>query len=263
LVIFIIRKPIIQPNQTGYFAKELEFKNFFNAKKMNFNTVDLQEELQKIKKNSKVNVLEEVQNILNEDLEKEIEITNKLKGKRSEFKTIDLSKFDSNNIYSLEQIRQVCIKYRLRFLDSKAFIGEIPAEGILKVKALEKQLGFPIDGFKIVAPKKLFQLEDKDSDPLLFLQLTDNKFYFIHKWGGELNRFRALLATPLRSFMSMFWTLLAVAFLFSLAIPTTSIDVFVFLFVHSFIAICGIACMIVFMIRENFSDAEWNSKFFS
>ena len=230
---------------------------------MNFNTVDLQQELEKIKKRTKVIVLDEVQQILNEDIEKELEITNKLQGRSTYNTDLDFSKLDSNNIYSLEQIRQICVKYRLRFLDSKAFIGEIPAEGISKIKALEKTLGHPVDGFKIVAPKKLFQLEDKDSDPLLFLQLANDKFYFIHKWGGELNRFRALLATPLRSFMSMFWTLLAVAFLFSLAIPTASIDVFVFLFVHSFIAICGIACMIIFMIRENFSDAEWNSRFFS
>jgi len=230
---------------------------------MNFNTVDLQEELQKIKKKTKVNVLDEVQHILQEDQQKELAIASKLQGKDVSDQEIDLSKLDSNNIYSIEQIKQICVKYRLRFLDSKAFIGEIPAEAIMKVKALEKKLGHPIDGFKIVAPKKLFQLEDKDSDPLLFLQLADNKFYFIHKWGGELNRFRALLAAPLRSFMSMFWTLLGVAFLFSLAIPTASIDVFIFLFVHSFIAICGIACMIIFMIRENFSDSEWNSKFFS
>jgi hypothetical protein len=230
---------------------------------MNFNTVDLQEELQKIKKKTKVNVLDEVQQILQEDQQKELAIASKLQGKDISDQEIDLSKLDSNNIYSIEQIKQICVKYRLRFLDSKAFIGEIPAEAIMKVKALEKKLGHPIDGFKIVAPKKLFQLEDKDSDPLLFLQLADNKFYFIHKWGGELNRFRALLAAPLRSFMSMFWTLLGVAFLFSLAIPTASIDVFIFLFVHSFIAICGIACMIIFMIRENFSDSEWNSKFFS
>lgn len=230
---------------------------------MNFNTVDLQQELEKIKKKSRVTVLDEVHQILNEDLEKEIGITNKLKGANTYKSDIDLSKLDPKNIYTLEQIRQICVKYRLRFLDSKAFIGEIPGEAVSKVKALEKTLGHPVDGFKVVAPKKLFQLEDKDADPLLFLQLANDKFYFIHKWGGELNRFRSLLAAPLRSFMSMFWTLLGVAFLFSLAIPTASIDVFLFLFVHSFIAICGIACMIIFMIRENFSDAEWNSRFFS
>ena len=230
---------------------------------MNFNTVDLQAELEKIKRKSKVDILDEVQDILGHEIEKEAIISEKIQGKQEGQSSIDWSKLNPQNIYSLEQIKKICVKYRLRFLDSKAFIGEIPAEAILKVKALEKELGHPIDGFKIVAPKKLFQLEDKDSDPLLFLQLSDNKFYFIHKWGGELNKFRSLLAAPLRSFMSLFWTLMGVAFLFALAIPTTSIDVFMFLFVHSFIAICGITCMIIFMIRENFSDVEWNSKFFS
>lgn len=230
---------------------------------MNFNTVDLKKELQKIRKKSKMDVLDEVHEILNEDIGKEAIISEKIQGNNHSNAQYDLTKLEPENIYTVDQIREICIKYRLRFLDSKAFIGEIPAEAILKVKALGKQLGQPVDGFKIVAPKKLFQLEDKDSDPLLFLQLTDNKFYFIHKWGGELNRFRALIAAPLRSFMSMFWTLLVVAFIFSLTIPTASIDVFLFLFVHSFIAMCGIACMIVFMIRENFSDTEWNSRFFS
>ena len=230
---------------------------------MNFNTVDLQAELEKIKRKSKVDILDEVQDILSHEIEKEAIISEKIHGKQEGQSSIDWSKLSPQNIYNLEQIKKICVKYRLRFLDSKAFIGEIPAEAILKVKALEKELGHPIDGFKIVAPKKLFQLEDKDSDPLLFLQLSDNKFYFIHKWGGELNKFRSLLAAPLRSFMSLFWTLMGVAFLFALAIPTTSIDVFMFLFVHSFIAICGITCMIIFMIRENFSDVEWNSKFFS
>jgi len=230
---------------------------------MNFNTVDLQAELEKIKRKSKVDILDEVQDILGHEIEKEAIISEKIQGKQEGQSSIDWSKLNPQNIYSLEQIKKICVKYRLRFLDSKAFIGEIPAEAILKVKALEKELGHPIDGFKIVAPKKLFQLEDKDSDPLLFLQLSDNKFYFIHKWGGELNKFRSLLAAPLRSFMSLFWTLMGVAFLFALAIPTTSVDVFMFLFVHSFIALCGITCMIIFMIRENFSDVEWNSKFFS
>ena len=230
---------------------------------MNFNTVDLHEELQKIKKKSKVDILDEVHSILNEDLQKEAKIVDKLQGNNNDRPVYDFSKLNPENIYSIDEIKQICIKYRLRFLDSKAFIGEIPTEAILKIKALEKELGQPIDGFKIVAPKKLFQLEDKDADPLLFLQLSNDKFYFIHKWGGELNRFRSILAAPLRSFMSMFWSLMVVAFLFSLAIPTASIDVFIFLFVHSFIAICGIACMLIFMVRENFSNQEWNSKFFS
>lgn len=229
---------------------------------MNFNTVDLHKELIKSKKKVKSNLIEEVNTILKDQAEAEKEIHARVSGGKQK-QVYNAEDFDTENIYTLEQIKKICIKYRLRFLDSKSFVGEIPYEAILKIKDLERRVGEPLNGFKIVAPKELFKLEDKDSDPLLFLQLADNKFYFIHKWGGELNRFRSILAAPLRSFMSMFWFLAAVSFVFSLLVPTSSFDVFAFLFVHSFIAICGIACMLILSMRENFSDVEWNSKFFS
>lgn len=229
---------------------------------MNFNTVDLHSELKELREKVKPQVIDEVHEILSKEVEREQEIEKRLEGS-SEKQFFNPEKFNQEHIYSLDQIRKVCIKYRLRFLDAKVFVGEIPKEAILKIKALEKEHGQVLDGFKIIAPKKLFKLEEKDSDPLLFLQLTDNKFYFIHKWGGELNRFRSLAMTPMRSFMSMFWFLMGIAFLFSLVIPTSSSYMFAFLFIHSFIAICGIASMLIFMFRENFSDTEWNSRFFT
>lgn len=229
---------------------------------MNFNTVNLHEELIKSKKRKKPGLIAEVNMLLKREAENEENIVSRITGNNNESE-FNLCDFAQENIYSLDQIKGLCIKYRLRFLDSKVFAGKIPYEAILKVKGLEKRTGKTLKNFKIIAPKELFKLKDKDSDPLLFLQLSDDKFYFIHKWGGEINRFRSLLASPLRSFMSMFWFLAGVALLFSLLIPTASFDVFAFLFVHSFLAICGITCMMVFMLRENFSDVEWNSKFFS
>lgn len=229
---------------------------------MKINTIDLKHELRKLKENEKPQIIEEVKEILQSQALREAIIEKRiLEGSR----TFDynLADFKEENIYTIDQIKKLCVKYRLRFLDSKVFAGEIPYEAISKIKALEEELGQSLSGFKIVAPKELFQLEDKDSDPLLFLQLSENKFYFIHKWGGELNRFRSILATPMRSFMSMFWFLAAVALIFTILIPTKSFDVSAFLFVHSFIAICGITCLLVFTFRENFSDVEWNSRFFS
>ena len=230
---------------------------------MKLNTVDLHQRLRRIRsKERRLPLLEEVTAIYKQEALNENAIGERLKkgGDKVEIATEVL---DQEHIYTLEQIKKLCVKYRLRFLDSKVFKGEIPYEAIIKIKALEKKWGVTLSGFKIVAPKELFKLEDKDSDPMLFLQLSENRFYFIHKWGGEINLFRSLLALPLRDFMSMFWFLALVSFLFSLAIPTKSIDVFAFLFVHSFIAICGIACMLVFSLRENFSNVEWDSKFFS
>lgn len=229
---------------------------------MNFNTVDLESELNDLREKLAPQVLDEVHEILANDVQKERDIEKRLVSP-SEEQRFNPKDFNQEHIYTLDQIRSICIKYRLRFLDSKVFAGEIPKEAILKIKALEKEQNKTLEGFKIIAPKKLFKLEERDSDPLLFLQLTENKFYFIHKWGGELNRFRSLAMAPMRSFMSMFWFLLGVAFLFSLAIPTSNSYLTAFLFIHSFIAICGIASMLIFMFRENFSDAEWNSKFFT
>jgi hypothetical protein len=230
---------------------------------MNLKTVDLEKELQSLKRrDNKKNLLKEAESLLEDAQAKDEAILENLQ----EGGTIyleDESLLDPDRIYDIDQIRKICLKYRLRFLDSKVFKGDIPYEAITKIKQLEKESGQELQNFKIVAPKELFKLEDKDSDPLLFLELKDGRYYFIHKWGGELNRLRAFLAFPLRSFMHMFWFLAAVAVLFSMAIPTPSIDVFLFLTVHSFIAICGIACMLVFSLRENFSSVEWDSKYFS
>lgn len=229
---------------------------------MKLNTLDLYQELKKVsQKSKKFDLLEEVNTILEGEKENEIDIENRIfNGKAS---SMPLQLMKSANVYDLAEIKELCIKYRLRFLDAKVFKGEIPSEAILKIKALEKKIGSKLEGFKVVAPKQLFQLEDKDSDPLLFIELPNNKFYFIHKWGGELNRFRAVMSWPMKRFMNMFWSLLALAFVFSLAIPTSNIYLFAFLFVHSFIAICGLTCLLVFTLRENFSDAEWDSKYLS
>ncbi|MFT6200510.1 MAG: hypothetical protein ACJAQ2_002293, partial [Vicingaceae bacterium] len=83
---------------------------------MNFNTVDLQAELEKIKRKSKVDILDEVQDILNHEIEKEAIITEKIQGKQEGQPNIDWSKLNPQNIYNLEQIKKICVKYRLRFL---------------------------------------------------------------------------------------------------------------------------------------------------
>lgn len=230
---------------------------------MKINTVDLHDQLVKIqKKHPSESILEEAQDLLNKENLREERIKKAIEGSdNSDF--FDESGLDQQHIFTLEQIEKLCIKYRLRFLDSKYFKGEIPYEGIQKIKKLENQLGHSLKGFKIIAPKELFTLSDKDSDPILMLPLKNNRFYFIHKWGGEISALRATLAYPMRDFMSMFWFLAALAVVFSFAIPTPSWDVFAFLVVHSFLAICGMACMLIFTMRENFSSAEWDSKYFS
>ena len=92
--------------------------------------------------------------------------------------SFQLDLLESNKIYHLDDIRQTCINYRLRFLDSKYFKGEIPEEAVSIIRKLEKDHETEINGLKILAPSKLFKLEDKD-DPLLFAPIGNDYFYLI------------------------------------------------------------------------------------
>ena len=68
----------------------------------------------------------------------------------------DFDKLETQRIFHLNQIRKVCIDYRLRFLDLKYFKGNIPKEGIDKITQLEKEHQTSLEGFKIMAPSVLF-----------------------------------------------------------------------------------------------------------
>ena len=98
----------------------------------------------------------------------------------------DFDKLETQRIFHLNQIRKVCIDYRLRFLDLKYFKGNIPKEGIDKITQLEKEHQTSLEGFKIMAPSVLFRLKKTD-DPLLFVPLGNNYFYLVHKWGNDLS----------------------------------------------------------------------------
>ena len=71
----------------------------------------------------------------------------------------DFERLETNKIFHLNQIKKVCIDYRLRFLDLKYFKGNIPKEGIEKITQLEKDHETSLEGFKIMAPSVLFRLK--------------------------------------------------------------------------------------------------------
>ena len=50
----------------------------------------------------------------------------------------DFDRLETHRIFHLNQIKKVCIDYRLRFLDLKYFKGNIPNEGVEKIIQLEK-----------------------------------------------------------------------------------------------------------------------------
>jgi len=175
---------------------------------------------------------------------------------------------DTNKIYHLDQIKTICIDYRLRFLDSKYFKGEIPHEAVSKIKELEKAHDIELAGFKIIAPSKLFRLEDKD-DPLLFVPIGNNYFYLIHRWGNDLHPLRKIMSWPFKNIVNLTVLVLVIAYLVSLLVPNglfskeNSRAEFWIIYFFMFKAIASVVIFYGFALGKNFNPAIWNSKYFN
>ncbi|AVR45780.1 hypothetical protein C7S20_11255 [Christiangramia fulva] len=180
----------------------------------------------------------------------------------------DFDKLDTNRIFHLKHIHKICIDYRLRFLDSKFFKGEIPYEALTRIKTLEKEHDIELKGFKIVAPSKLFKLENAD-DPLLFAPMGNNYYYLVHKWGNDLHPFRKILMWPFKTLENYMCFLLVLSFLTAFILPdnlftphqTTIQFLIIFFFVFKWFA--GLSIFYGFKKGKNFNTAIWDSKFYN
>ncbi len=180
----------------------------------------------------------------------------------------DLDLLASERIYHLNHIKKICIDYRLRFLDSRYFKGNIPQDAISKIKQLEKEHETNLKGFKIVAPSKLFKLKDKN-DPLLFVPLGNDYFYFIDKWGNDLHPLRKALMWPFKNIVNLTLVVFLISYLVTLMFPlrlftktTFGYEFWILLF-FMFKSIAAVVIFYGFAKGKNFSNAIWRSKYYN
>ena len=164
---------------------------------------NLQEELVKnrTKELRGKSVINWVNELLKEVDDKHNRIENTLQTSNSTNKVnkFDLEKIDNNRIFHISQIRNICLEYRLKFLDTSFFKGDYPKETISKINELERNHDIQIQGYKIIAPSILFKLKKAD-DPLLFAPIGNNLYYLIDKWGNDINATRKIKYWPVRTF---------------------------------------------------------------
>ncbi len=221
------------------------------------------------KSNDSDETLATVYRILQKDTENEDRIQQTISGGNVQVgNAFDFDLLDTNKIYHIDQIKRICIDYRLRFLASKYFKGEIPPEAISKIKELEKTHNIDLKGFKVVAPSKLFKLEDKD-DPLLFVPIGNNYFYLVHKWGNDLHPLRKLFAWPFKGIVNLTLLVLLISYFCTALIPsglfskTASTSEFWIIYFFMFKSIASVVIFYGFALGKNFNTAIWNSKYFN
>ena len=182
--------------------------------------------------------------------------------------SFDIDQLDASRVYHIDQIKKICIDYRLRFLDAKLFKGQFPIEAVSEIKAIEKAHKTELTLLKMMAPSKLFKLENAD-DPLLFAPMGNGYYYLIHQWGNDLHPLRKLLVWPFKNLITMSVATLIGSFILSLFVPLsvftpnpTSSDFFLVYF-FMFKSVAAIVIYYTFARGKNVSQAIWNSKYYN
>lgn len=214
-------------------------------------------------------ILTDVQRILSEDAQKEEQITYQLDSKNNAHEnSFDFDLLETDKIFHIDQIKEICIDYRLRFLNSSYFKGRIPQTAISKIKHLEAEHQTELKGFKVMAPSKLFKLEDKD-DPLLFAPIGNDYYYLIHKWGNDLHPLRKLFAWPFKNIANLGLVVLLISYFVTLLVPEglfskkSSTAEFWIIYFFMFKSIASIVIFYGFALGKNFNPAIWKSKYFN
>lgn len=191
-----------------------------------------------------------------------------LKCPSQETNSFDFELLESDRIFGLDSIKKICVDYRLRFLDVRLFKGQVPNEALQKIEQLEQMHNTQIDHLKIMAPSKLFKLENAD-DPLLFVPIGNNHFYLIHQWGNDLHPLRKALVWPFKNIINLTVSILVLSFLISAVMPLNlfvreaSYGDFFLIFLFMFKSVAAIVIYYFFASGKNFNQAIWDSKYYN
>ena len=233
--------------------------------------INLEDKLRKVRNRemTQEDLLHEVFGIFKSEEEKEQQIQERIINDdfsgENEF-NIDL--LESNRIFHISHIKNICVNYRLRFLPTKYFKMDLPPEAIFAVKNLEKEHDLILNGFKIVAPSKSFKLENAD-DPLLFAPIGNGYYYLVHKWGRDIHPLRKMIMWPFRNLENIVIFSLFFSFLFTFVIRELffsqyrATSEFIMLFMFTFKSVIGLILFYGIALGKNFSSGIWKSKYIS
>jgi hypothetical protein len=221
-------------------------------------------------------VIDEVYKILNKDLFHEKKVLSNLQLYNRSFEMINEDDVDILDVFDEKSIKEIAIKYRLRFIDSQFYKKEIPYEAVLKVKDLNAKYRKDLKGFKILAPIESFRAKGKDRELLLFAPTSDGNYFLVHKWGEALDKNRKVLFWPLRRFENLLLTVITITAIITLILPPNLMLMRMFsvtedvgywnmnrlaAYFHILIFNMGFTAYLTFTFTNNFSTTSWNTSY--
>lgn len=221
------------------------------------------------------NLFEEVEHIFSFSERREQEVMRHF-GQGAQVATGKNAQFQlaqQNQFFQEEQLKNTCVKYRLRLLSCGLYNGEVPYEVISAIKSYEhRHLGKEIN-FYILAPSAFFLQDDEYKSPLLFASQGDDKYEMVCQWGKKRPFYSEFLRYPFRDIRSLIisslitgLTIAICAGMLGLANGDTlfkSILYKVPLIVLTSGSFSTGALIYGLLTRTDFSSDNWNKKYFN
>lgn len=236
-----------------------------------FEDINIQDQLANWKNDIRTKedqVLSEAHKILHSDLFSEKRVLENLQQYNKVYEVLEEELLDPERIFSVSEIKEIAVRYRLKFLDTNLYKNEIPYKAIIKLKELNTRYYKELRYFKILAPNEAFDKEGNIAEALLFIKTNYDNYYLLESWGEKLNWTRKWKHWPMRNFETLALTLLFITLCITLSLPTAFITLDAqavywsgyraAAFFHILIFNFGVTAYVTFAFAKNFSSTVWN-----
>ena len=225
-------------------------------------------------RNNEDEIISQVRQILYKDQFNERNILNHLKKYNQKFELVNEDEVESERVFTEDEIKNTCMRFRLRFLSSDSFPHEYPYEVILKLKDLNEAQRKDLRHFFIMADENVFRKGAVNSpnnpECFLFCKTELGKYYLVHRWGKLFGKTRLIRSFPFRNFESLFLCVIALTLLVTFILPTKLItndqkaDYFsmyrIACFFHVLIIHIGFTVFAFLGFNKSFSEQNFDSK---
>jgi len=183
-------------------------------------------------------------------------------------KKIELEKLEDTygEVYTIDEIKQICVDYKLRFLSAEMYKGNITAELPSVIMRFCKEHNINTDDpylgrdFKIVAPLSNFELMERPKDPLLFYQPNRSEdFVLVHKWGNDFTWTRYAKAWTTKCYTNLVLTRMMIVGMIT-GISTAALGAHTFGLQAIFSGIAMLIPLLITAIGHEDERIEYNEK---
>lgn len=215
-------------------------------------------------------VIEEVRSVIRRSMIYPKQVLQNMDLYQQTHQMLDDEEIDLQFVFTVSEIEQVAVKYRMCFLDVVYFKKDIPTVAEVKIEYLNDIYHKQLSGFKILSYRECFTNSGSEKNyGILFVPTLNGHYYLIHQWGDTVPIARKWLYFPLRSFETLAVSVMIFTLIVDLILPTWLITLDrsagywsgyrLGVYFHLLIFFGGLSIFFVVGFFKNVSKNMWNS----